>query len=243
VTDERELSEIIAEACRVMAERGLVENVLGHVSARVSATELLIRGRGPREAGLATTRAQDVQKVGLDDPITGAVRRLDGWRAPNELPIHTEVMRARPDVTAVVHAHPPAVVTLSLVGAPLLPIYGAYDIPGTKLAAGGIPTWPRSILVASAALGQEMAAALGDRPALVLRGHGLVSAASGLPAVAVKQAVLQALAVDTLARTTLAILQAGGQPRAIEADDLAGLPDLGSGFNVETMWRFLTRPI
>lgn len=243
MTDETALPAIVAQACRMMAERGLVEHVLGHISARVSPDELLIRCRGPYESGLAATRTEDIKAVGIDDPIAGVVRDLDGWTAPNELPIHTEVMRRRPEVTAVVHAHPPAVVRLSLVGAPLLPIYGAYDIPGAKLAANGIPTWPRSILITSADLGRQMAEALGDKPVAVLRGHGLVSAASGEPAVAVKQAVLQAVAVDALARTTLAVLQAGGQPTAISDEDLAGLPDLGGGFNVETMWRFLARQV
>jgi 3,4-dihydroxyphthalate decarboxylase len=243
LTDESELSAIVAQACQVMAERGLVEHVLGHISARVSPTELLIRCRGPRESGLADTRPEDVRKVSLDDPITGTVRDLGGWTAPNELPIHTEVMRLRPDVTAVVHAHPPAVVRLSLVGVPLVPTYGAYDIPGARMAADGIPTWPRSILITSVALGRQMAEALGDRPVAVLRGHGLVSAATGAPDVAVKQAVLQAVAVDTLARATLAVLQAGGQPTPISDEDLAGLPDLGGGFNVETMWRFMTRQL
>jgi 3,4-dihydroxyphthalate decarboxylase len=133
------------------------------------------------------------------------------------------------------------VVALSLVGAPLLPIYGAYDIPGAKLAAGGVPTWERSALVNTAALAGEMAAALSDRPVLVLRGHGLVSAAEGPVATAVPLAVLQAVAVDTLARTTLAVLAAGGTPRSISAEDLAALPDLGGGFNVDTLWRHLVK--
>jgi ribulose-5-phosphate 4-epimerase/fuculose-1-phosphate aldolase len=238
-----DLAAGIVEACRVMAERGLVEHVLGHISARISERELLIRCRGPHEAGLAYTAAADVHPVRLDDPIDGIVRDLGGWTPPNELPIHTEVLRRRPEVTAVVHAHPPAVVQLSLVGAPLLPIYGAYDIPGARLAAAGVPTWPRSILVTTARLGAELADALGSAPVLILRGHGLVSVGTGAPEVAVRLAVLQAIAVDTLARTTLTVLAAGGSVRAIADDDLAGLPDLGGGFNVETMWRFLVREL
>jgi 3,4-dihydroxyphthalate decarboxylase len=42
-----------------MAAFGLVENILGHVSARVSAGELLIRCRGPHERGLAATTAAE----------------------------------------------------------------------------------------------------------------------------------------------------------------------------------------
>ena len=228
------LTDSVATACRVMAACGLVEHVLGHISARVSDDELLVRCRGPRESGLAGTVPDDIRRVSFDG--TG---ELDGWTVPNELTIHTEVMRRRPAVTAVVHAHPPAVVAASLLDAPLLPIYGAYDIPGARLAAGGIPVWERSALVDSDALAGAMAGALGDRPVLLLRGHGLVSVADGEPEQAVKRAVVQAVAVDTLARTTLTIRQAGGIPRAIDPEDLAALPDLGGGFNVDTMWRHL----
>jgi ribulose-5-phosphate 4-epimerase/fuculose-1-phosphate aldolase len=170
-------------------------------------------------------------------------RDLGGWRAPNELPIHTEVLRRRSTATAVVHAHPPAVVALSLVGARLVPTYGAYDIPGARLAADGIPTWDRSALITNAGLASAMADALGDRPVVILRGHGLVSVADGPAETAVKQAVLQAVAVDTLARTMLTILSAGGTPTPISEEDLAGLPDLGGGFNVDTLWRHLVRRI
>lgn len=228
------LTDSVAVACRVMAMCGLVENVLGHISARLSPDELVVRCRGPRESGLAWTLAQDVRAV----PLRGT-RDLSGWSAPNELPIHTELMRRRPAVTAVVHAHPPAVVAASLLDAPLLPVYGAYDIPGAQLAAGGIPVWERSALINDDALAGAMADAMGDRPVVILRGHGLVSVAEGEPGQAVARAVLQAVAVDTLARTTLTIRQAGGVPRAISAQDLAALPDLGRGFNVATMWRHL----
>lgn len=229
------LTDEIATACRVMAACGLVEHVLGHISVRAGDNHLLVRCRGPHEAGLAATDAADIRRV----PLTERPGDLGGWTAPNELPIHTGVLRRRPAVTAVVHAHPPAVVAASLLDEPLLPIYGAYDIPGARLAADGIPAWDRSALITTDDLAGAMAAALGDRPVLILRGHGLVSVAGGDPVTAVRTAVLQAVAVDTLARTTLAVRQAGGIPRPISDEDLAALPDLGGGFNVGTMWRHL----
>lgn len=230
-----DITETIATACRVMAACGLVEHVLGHISARSGDSHLLVRCRGPREAGLAATEAADIRRV----PMSGPSGELSGWSAPNELPIHRSVLRRHSSSTAVVHAHPPAVVAASLLDEPLLPIYGSYDIPGARMAADGIPAWDRSVLITTDELGDAMADALGDRPVVILRGHGLVSAAGGDPDTAVKTAVLQAIAVDTLARMTLTVRQAGGVPRAISDDDLAGLPDLGGGFNVETMWRHL----
>jgi ribulose-5-phosphate 4-epimerase/fuculose-1-phosphate aldolase len=231
-------AESVASACRVLAATGLVEHVLGHISVRTGPDRLLVRCRGPRESGLADTTASDVREVPLDGEPEVAP-----WAVPNELPIHRVLLRRRPELTAVVHAHPPAVVAYSLLDRPLLPLYGAYDIPGAALAAGGVPVWPRAALVRTDALAGELAAALGDRPVLVLRGHGLVSVASGPPETAVPRAVLQALAVDTLARTSLAVLQAGGTPRPIDDADLAELPDLGAGFTVETRWRHLLRQL
>ncbi|MBD0734216.1 aldolase [Streptomyces sp. CBMA29] len=222
-------------ACRVLAVTGLVEHILGHVSARVGTEALLVRGRGPNERGLAFTVADDVQRVGLD----GAGDVPPGWKAPIELPIHTEVLRARPEVTAVVHAHPPAVVAASVAGLPWLPLVGAYDIPAARLAQGGIPVWPRSALVRRRDLAERMVAALGDRPVVVLRGHGLVAVATGDPADAVAAAVTAALAVDSLARMTLAVAATGAPPRPIPAEELAELPDLGAAFNVSAMWRHL----
>jgi ribulose-5-phosphate 4-epimerase/fuculose-1-phosphate aldolase len=229
------LRERIALACRVLAVTGLVEHILGHVSARTGPESLLVRGRGPEERGLAFTVVEDVQEVNLE----GKGDLPQGWRAPSELPIHSEVLRARPEVTAVVHAHPPAVVAASVADLPWIPLVGSYDIPAARLAHDGIPVWPRSALIRRRDLAERMTAALGDRPVVVLRGHGLVAVGTGDPAHAVAEAVTRALAVDSLARTALAVAATGAALRPIPDEDLAELPDLGPAFNVSAMWRHL----
>ena len=55
--DERML---VANACRVLAVRGLVDDILGHVSLRVDDDTVLIRARGPQERGLRFTTADDI---------------------------------------------------------------------------------------------------------------------------------------------------------------------------------------
>ncbi|GGI95674.1 class II aldolase/adducin family protein [Streptomyces brasiliensis] len=233
--DVEGLRERIALACRVLAVTGLVEHILGHVSARTGPDSLLVRGRGPVERGLAFTVVDDVQEVRLD----GSGEVPADWSAPGELPIHTEVLRARSDVTAVVHAHPPAVVAASVADLPWLPLVGSYDIPAARLAHDGIPVWPRSALIRRRDLAEQMVSALGHRPVVVLRGHGLVAVGSGEPAHAVAEAVTRALAVDSLARITLAAAATGAPLRPIPAEDLAELPDLGPAFNVASLWRHL----
>ena len=220
----------LARACRVMAHRGLVDDVLGHASWRADDEHLLVRCRGPHERGLRFTEPDDIRLVA---PSGRVVDGDDGsWRAPAELAIHTEVLRARPDVRVVLHAHPRAVVVASLAGLPLLPLVGAFDIPAMRLAEDGIATYPRSVLVHRPDLGRELAAALGAADACVLVGHGLVTVGTTVAA-----AVLRALAVTSLARLTLALVRAGGTPAAIAAADRAELPDLGTAFNEDLLWR------
>ncbi|MEU8617550.1 class II aldolase/adducin family protein [Streptomyces sp. NPDC048623] len=222
---------LISDACRVLAARGLADGILGHISLRVDDTTLLVRCRGPRERGLRWTTPADIRLVDLNGRAA-APGELDDWSVPNELPLHTEVLRTRPDVRAVVHAHPPAVVAADLAGLALRPIVGAFDIPGTRLAAGGVPVHPRGVLIRDRRLALEMVRALGERPAVLLRGHGLTSTGGSVP-----EAVLRAVSLDMLARLSLEITQAGGTLRDLPEEDLAELPDLGGSFHHDTAWR------
>lgn len=220
--------EDVARACRLLALRGLSEDVLGHVSMRVGDDRLLIRCRGPRERGLRFTEPDDVRVVDFE----GNGHLEGGYQPPSELPIHVEVLRRRPDVGAVVHAHPPAVVTASLAGVALLPIFGAFDIPAMRLAEAGVPTFARSVLIRRADLAHEMMGAMAGSSVCVLRGHGVVTSGS-----TVASAMLRALAVDRLARMSLAVIAAGGTLSPIPEADRQELPDLGAAFNETVLWR------
>jgi ribulose-5-phosphate 4-epimerase/fuculose-1-phosphate aldolase len=77
-----------------------------------------------------------------------------------------------------------------------------------------------------------MVAALGDRPVVLLRGHGLTSVT-----ISVQQAVLQAISVDRLARLSLRSSVPAARSPICPAPALAELPGLGSSFNVATAWR------
>lgn len=230
-TELAPLRQLVAEACRVLAGRGLAEGYLGHVSLRIDPERLLVRCRGPVERGLAWTTAEDVRLVTLDG-APGAAGELEGWSPPKELPLHTEVLRRRPDVQAVVHAHPPAVVAADLAGLGIRPIIGAFDMPGARLAADGVPVYPRGVLVRDRRLAEEMVRAMGDRPVVVLRAHGLTSTGA-----TVQQAVLRAVSVDQIARLSLTVASAGGRLQDLPLEDMAELPDLGGGFDHDTAWR------
>ncbi|HEY1569945.1 MAG TPA: class II aldolase/adducin family protein [Pseudonocardiaceae bacterium] len=220
----------IAQACRILAVEGLVDGILGHVSVRVDDDHMLIRCRGPREHGLLFTEPADVRLVDLDGHGT---ELTDGYAVPNELPIHGETLRARPEVNAVVHAHPPAVLACGIAELPLRPVFGAFNIPAMRMAHDGIPTYQRSVLIRRPDLAKQMLAAMGDRPVCVLRGHGITTTGS-----TVREAVMRALNLNALASVTLTVAMTGRTAADIPEQDVAELPDLGSAFNDDANWRY-----
>lgn len=229
--DTPELRQTVATACRILARRGLVDGILGHVSVRVSPDELLIRCRGEDEPGLANSRAGDVWRVTLDGT---PVDLPAGYAPPNEVWIHTELMRRRPDVGAVIHAHPPSALLVGLAELRPRPVFGAYSIPALRLAIAGIPVYPRPVLIARRELAGEMMDVMGDADVCLLRGHGVTVAAP-----TVEAAATLAVDLDTLLVTTLELARLGVVPPELSEQDLAELPDLGSGFNHRFAWQGL----
>jgi len=222
---------LVAAACRILAHAGLAEDVLGHVSVRTGPDRMLVRCRGPQEEGLLYSLVDDVREVDL----AGHGDLPAGWSVPNELPIHAELYRARPDIDAVVHCHPFPVLLAGIGGVDLRPGFGAYHIPAARLAVDGVPVYPRAVLIRRPDLGRELVDAMGPAPVCVLTGHGIVTVGSG--AHAVEQAVARALALDVLARVSVEVARLGVRAADLAPEDVAELPDLGSSFNDLNLWR------
>ena len=222
------LHATVATACRILAHQGLAADVLGHVSVRLDADRILLRCRGPQDRGLLFTVADDIREVDLD----GRGDLDGGYAVPNEFHIHTELFRARPEVQAVVHAHPRDVVIADLAGVELRQVFGAYNIPASRLAHQGVPVYPRSVLVRTPELGRATAAALGHSDACILRGHGVVTVGES-----VQHATMRALDLAELSRISADVALLGGRPQTVPEDDRQELPDLGSSFNDLSRWR------
>jgi ribulose-5-phosphate 4-epimerase/fuculose-1-phosphate aldolase len=229
--DGPELRATIAAACRVLAAKGLVDGILGHVSARVSPDELVVRSRGPGESGLSRSEPGDVWRFTYDGVPVDAP---EDFSAPNELPLHTEVLRTRPEVGAVVHAHPPEALLAGLAELEPRPVFGSYNMPAMRLAMQGVPVYDRSVLIRTRELAAEMVAAMGDSQTCLLRGHGITVAAE-----TVEQATVLACNLNELYRVTVELARLGAHPREVDPRDVAELPDLGSGFNDQLTWQAL----
>ncbi|HZO36057.1 MAG TPA: class II aldolase/adducin family protein [Solirubrobacteraceae bacterium] len=232
LNDGPELRQTVATACRVLEARGLVEGILGHVSARVSEADLIIRCRGTEgERGLRHSAASDIWRVSLDG---AKIDVPDSHSPPKELPIHSEALRHRPEFGAVIHAHPPSALLTGLAGLRPRPVFGAFNIPAMRMALRGVPVFDRPILITRAELALEMLEAMGDSDVCLLRGHGITV---GAPTV--EQATVVAVNLHTLLEVTVQLAMLNAEPPDLSPEDIAELPDLGSAFNDQLVWQAL----
>src|SRR5438046_4859552 len=90
--------------------------------------------------------------------------------------IHGEIYKARPDVMVVIHSHAPSVIPFSITQVPLRPVFHMATFLGA-----GVPVWDSrsvkdpaaaALLVRNGVMGRSLAAALGNKPVALLRGHG-----------------------------------------------------------------------
>jgi L-fuculose-phosphate aldolase len=108
---EEQIRADIVEAGRRMYQRGFVASNDGNISSRLDDRRLITT---PKSVSKGFMTPDMMVIVDLD----GA--KVAGDRDPSsELPMHLEIYRNRPDVNAVVHAHPPTATGFAVAGIPL----------------------------------------------------------------------------------------------------------------------------
>lgn len=195
MVDVKAARERLVQACRILALEGQGDHIWGHVTARVPGRPDLLFMK-PATIGL--------EEIGPDDVITV---NLDGEKVDGIMPrhievfIHTEVMRARPDVAAVVHTHPPHAVAFGALDRPLQPI--SHD---GAIFCDGLPVFTEtSDLITNAPQGKSVARSLGERGGLLLRNHGIVTAAA-----TIEEAVMKAVFLEKACKIQLMCESCGG---------------------------------
>ena len=212
MSDLSQLRELVARSCRVLGKLNLTKEPSGHVSARVAGSDkILIKARGPEESGLRFVTGEDIIMV---DMAGKKVEGSDGLETPQEVFIHTWLYRSRPDVQCVVHVHPLTVVLFTICNKPLLPLFGAYDPSSLRLLMEGLASYPRSITVSNEKLGAEFAVAMGEKPACLMRGHGITTAADSI-----EEATLTAIKLNELAEVNYRASLLG-RPEPISQEDI-----------------------
>ncbi|MFT4648914.1 MAG: L-fuculose-phosphate aldolase [Planctomycetota bacterium] len=156
--------------CRIGAlcyERGTIAAADGNLSAKLADGTILITPTGAMKGFL-----QPNHMAKIDD--TGRV--LDGGPKPSsEAGIHLVVYQERPDIRAVVHAHPPHAVALTVADIDLqMPI-----IPEIIVSIGGIPTAPLGI-PGTPDLPETIREIIRCSDTVIMKNHGSVTLGSNL---------------------------------------------------------------
>jgi L-fuculose-phosphate aldolase len=222
-----ELRSQVALGCRILGLEDQGDFVWGHVSARDP------EGRGiwmkAATLGFDEIRPDDVILVGWD----GEVLAGDGRRHA-EFPIHTEVVRSRADVMSVVHTHAPYSVAFASTEQPLRPL----SHEGTLFVPPAIARFTKTgDLILTPELGRDVAAALGERNAIFLVHHGIVTVGPDVPT-----AVMTAVLLERACRAQLRAAAAGG-PRTWSSDEeaLAKREHCYPPQLLQQAWDYLTR--
>lgn len=132
--DEYQLRQEIVQVGRLMYEKGFIVSSDGNISVRLEPGRILITPSGLHKGFLEPDQILIVDEAGNRvGPGTAANRPL---KPTSELPMHLEAYRQRADITAVVHAHPPITIALSIAGIPMADCL----LPEVIVFLGLIPT-------------------------------------------------------------------------------------------------------
>jgi len=206
---DRALLEDIATASRILADQGVLD-AFGHVSVRHPKNPerfLMSRSLAP-----ALVTADDI----LELDFAGNAVDARGRSLFLERFIHAEIYRRRPDVMAIVHSHSPAVIPFGVTTRPMLAMYH-----NAAFLAGGVPIFDirdkfgaTDMLVRNGEIGRALAESLGDKPVVLMRGHGNVTTGPTL-----QVAVFRAVYTEVNARLELQAIGIGGPITALTPEE------------------------
>lgn len=189
---EEALRRQIIAACLQMNALGINQGTSGNISLRHGDGLLITPTAIPYEE----MQVDDIVRLGLDGSTEGRQAPSSEWR------FHRDIMMSRPDVGAIVHAHPPYATTIAIM---------ERDIPAIHYmvaAAGGatIRCAPYATF-GTEELSRHAVAALEGRKACLLAHHGMIAAGRSLA-----KAMWLAVEVEALARQYHGCLQIGEPP-------------------------------
>ena len=199
------IMEEVALANRMLFEMGLADASTierGHVSFRVPGQpdRFIIKALGP---ALSMTYKEHMVVVDMNGFKVGGPKEMN---LPNEVKMHSCILRERQDVNSVVHVHPRYTVLMSVLQQQL----GPMCIEGMPLFAQPLPVFPSPRLIIREEDGAEVAKLLDNSSAILLQGHGAATVGADM-----EDAVTNMLHVEEQARMNYLAYCAAGPGHAV----------------------------
>lgn len=194
----------IVEICKLMHQRGYIAARDGNVSCRIGERKLLVTPSGSRKGFLTPADLVLCDLAGR--PLPG-----ETGKPSSELLMHVAIYEERRDISAVVHAHPPAAIAHTVAGvslaAPLMPevfceLGEIYTLPYTTPTTAEVPNALRGPIK--------------DHVAVIMERHGSITVGSTLAQAYDRLEVLEHTARISLMSNALA----PGRVQGLDGDQL-----------------------
>lgn len=205
---EGDLRRVLVEVGARMYQRGLITAYDGNLSVRLNPSRLLVTPSGVCKGELdpAALVVVDMQGAPLDSQTA---------QPSSELALHLEIYRQRPDVQAIVHAHPQNAVALTLAGISL----AGGILPEVVATLGHIPTTQYGT-PSSNGSAEVSTNLIRNHDALLLARHGAVAVGVDL-----WDAYFKLETVEHLAKIVVTTRQLAGKVPELPAEEIRHFSD------------------
>lgn len=222
----KELKETLAYSCNILANEGHWDNILGHVSVRVPGQNKILMK--PHSFGFEEIRPQHIIVV---DIATG--KKIEGkYERHSEVFIHTEIMKARPDVNCVVHSHPPYAIAFGSLGRPLRPVSHEGNI-----FYDGLPTFDATTaLIRTPELGVQVAKSLAKCRGVLMKNHGATVVGESI-----EVATLYAVFLEKACRIQLLATASGEPSWTSDEESPVKFEQIYTPHRLGSMWEYFVR--
>lgn len=206
---ERQIHEMV-ETCHAIAARQYVTSQGGNLSWRVDADHVLIT---PTRVNKGRIAPDDIVILGLD----GSIRHAAPSRKPTgESYIHLGILRKRPDIASVIHAHP-AWLTAFAISKPKLLQKAWLPEPVIEVGPVALTEYAQPI---TEELARKFDPHIERYNAFLMRNHGVV-----LLSVEGLGRCFELLEMMEVTAQTIAIAHVIGNPKALPSKALDGLAE------------------
>jgi L-fuculose-phosphate aldolase len=208
--DTHQLRREIIRVVRIVAEQGLACSSDGNLSVQLGEDRFLITPSGLHKMSM------DVEDLIVVDGEGRVVEGRTGLSPTSEVLMHLEAYRERPDIHAVLHAHPPCATALTISGIP----FPLDLIPEALIGLGSVPIAPYAT-PGTEELAHSIRGLFKDTNSILLSHHGSLTVGRTL-----EEALIALERMEHTAHTYFLAKAAGGiQP--LPADEIARLREIG----------------
>lgn len=206
----KQIRQQMVRVCQLLYQRGFIVGTEGNISVRVALDRLWITPTGYHKGLL---HPEDLVLIDFEGRV-----QFGPGQPSSETPMHLALYQCRPDIRAVVHAHPPIATALTVAGYGLDPAL----LPEAVVALGEVPTVPYRMPTTSR-FAREIGKAMRHTEAVLLESHGSVTIGSSLLNAFNRMEVVERVAQIFYLAQTL------GRVQRLSSTDVAALQSLRRG--------------